>query len=102
VSEYHGATADRKSGRRMLAVVAARQGRKGEGLCNWPGCSALWEEVDHVVPRSIAPELTDDPENWQGLCRYHNRAKGDGSPWNVPAGAGPAPSEPGPSREWLS
>jgi hypothetical protein len=93
VSRYRGATRDSIAGRRMLAVVEARQGPRGEGRCAWAGCTAPWEQVDHVQSRSEHPELADDPDNWQGLCAYHNGGKGYRS--------APAPAA-GPSRAWLS
>jgi len=93
VSRYRGATRDSIAGRRMLAVVEERQGPRGEGPCAMAGCSARWEQVDHVQSREEHPELADEPSNWQGLCTYHNASKGSHSP--------PAP-QIGPSRAWLS
>jgi hypothetical protein len=84
----------------MLAVVEARQGKRGEGSCAWPGCSEPWAQVDHIESRADHPELADDPENWQGLCGYHNSAKGRGDrrPRRSPSGAGVGEA----SRAWLA
>jgi hypothetical protein len=79
----------------MIAVVEARQGPRYEGGCLWPGCSAAWEQVDHIESRADHPELVDEPDNWQGLCAYHNSAKGRGG---MPARARGG----GQSRAWLS
>jgi hypothetical protein len=81
----------------MLETVEALQGPKGEGPCNWPGCSAPWDQVDHIAPRALFPELADEPNNWQGLCAAHNAMKGDGRAHYVE----PAPSSPS-SRAWFS
>ena len=47
-------------------------------LC--PVCAAVDQvepatEVDHLVPRSLAPELFTDPSNLWGLCRSCHHAK---------------------------
>jgi 5-methylcytosine-specific restriction endonuclease McrA len=78
----------------MIAVVEERQGPRGEGSCAWPGCSAPWEQVDHIFARAEYPELADEPDNWQGLCADHNRAKGAGAMPARPAGGST-------SRAWL-
>ena len=61
----------------MLAAVERVQGPRGEGPCHWPGCPSVWQQVDHITPRNRGG--TDDPENLQGLCAFHNAQKGDGS-----------------------
>lgn len=39
-------------------------------------CGERAEEVDHIVPRSIAPERRLDPSNLQSLCKScHSGAK---------------------------
>lgn len=39
-------------------------------------CGAPAREVDHVIPRSVAPERRLDPTNLQGLCTpCHSGAK---------------------------
>ena len=97
---YRGATRDTIAGRAMLAAVELAQGPKGEGPCAWPGCPDPWAEVDHVLARSLGGG--DEPENLQGLCTFHNRAKGPGfNVGRVPARR-PEPDRAGqPSRAWL-
>lgn len=93
---YQGARADRPAGRRMIAAVESTQGPRGEGRCAWPGCPEAWVQVDHVLARANGGG--DEPENLQGLCAYHNAAKGDGSqtPKRAPAGGLGEPS-----RRWI-
>lgn len=43
------------------------------GLCAWPGCVDLAEELDHVVP--LAQGGTHERSNLQGLCADHHREK---------------------------
>lgn len=74
---YRGATRDSIEGRRMLAVVEELQGPKGIGCCAWPGCGEPWEQVDHILARARGGG--HEAENLQGLCAYHNNAKGDGT-----------------------
>lgn len=94
---YRGATRDSVAGRRMLAGVEATQGPRGEGRCNWPGCVEAWTQVDHILARAMGGG--DESENLQGLCGYHNAAKGDGTqqPRRAPG------AEAGqPSRRWFA
>ena len=35
-------------------------------------------QVDHIIPRSLAPGLVLDPKNLQPLCKRCNKAKGQG------------------------
>lgn len=35
-------------------------------------CGAPAREVDHIVPRSVAPERRLDPTNLQSLCKSHH------------------------------
>lgn len=83
----------------MLAAVESLQGPRGEGPCNWPGCSSAWDQVDHIVPRILGGG--DEPENLQGLCQAHNAAKGDGRPYLHGAPA-PGTAAGTTSRAWLS
>jgi 5-methylcytosine-specific restriction endonuclease McrA len=96
---YRGATRDTYAGRARLAAVEGVQGPRGVGSCAWPGCLAPWEQVDHILARSLGG--TDEPGNLQGLCRFHNAAKGDGTQrgYRKPA---PRLGDPGErSRRWL-
>jgi 5-methylcytosine-specific restriction endonuclease McrA len=93
---YRGATRDSIDGRRMLAAVEAVQGPKGVGACAWPGCGDPWAQVDHVLARARGGG--DEPENLQGLCGYHNAAKGDGT--QRPRRSPPA-AESSSSRAWF-
>lgn len=43
------------------------------GLCAWPGCVDLAEELDHIVP--LAQGGTHERSNLQGLCVEHHREK---------------------------
>ncbi len=48
-------------------------------ICAIPGCGCRVNlEVDHIVPRSRAPERRWDPDNVAPLCRGHHRLKTDG------------------------
>jgi 5-methylcytosine-specific restriction endonuclease McrA len=42
-------------------------------LCAWPGCGRLAVELDHIV--AVSDGGGDEPENLQGLCVEHHRAK---------------------------
>ena len=95
---YRGAVRDGVEGRKLLAAVEEAQGPKGVGRCAWPGCVEPWAQVDHILPRSRGGG--HEPENLQGLCAYHNIAKGDGSPGRVPRVHPPAKAGK-PSRRWL-
>ena len=97
-SHYRGAARDTIRGRAMLDAVESVQGPKGEGPCNWPGCAAVWVQVDHRIPRSAGG--TDDPENLQGLCQFHNAAKGDGVSHYFEARPGPGQRAGEASRVW--
>ena len=100
MSHYRGATRDSIKGRAMLEAVESLQGPRGEGPCNWPGCPSVWQQVDHVTPRNDGGG--DEPENLQGLCAFHNGAKGDGRPhWFEPRA--PRAARAGePSRAWFA
>lgn len=87
----------------MLAAVEGTQGPKGEGRCAWKGCDQVWDQVDHVIARALGGG--DEPENLQGLCSYHNAAKGDGTT-RAPRSRPPAKDPPDDgrgrsSRVWL-
>jgi 5-methylcytosine-specific restriction endonuclease McrA len=41
--------------------------------CDGVGRIVVCEMVDHILPRSVAPELTFDKSNWQCLCWWHHR-----------------------------
>ena len=95
---------------RAWAIVRARHLRR-HPHCAW--CRAKGPKgmtVDHVIPRSLRPDLQSDPGNLQTLCsqchgqakQHHERVEGDtlrgGStpagwpldpahPWNLPATA---------------
>jgi 5-methylcytosine-specific restriction endonuclease McrA len=100
VSAYRGATRDTYRGRAMLAAVEAVQGPRGVGSCAWPGCLNRWQQVDHILARALGG--TDAPANLQGLCTFHNAAKGDGTQrgYRRPA---PRLGDPGErSRRWLT
>lgn len=43
--------------------------------CEAEGWSTLAEELDHVVPRILAPELAFDPANIRPLCKRHHSQK---------------------------
>lgn len=43
--------------------------------CKRRGRIAVGQELDHIVPRKVAPELTFDPDNVQWLCRAHHNEK---------------------------
>lgn len=98
---YRGATTDTPKGRRMLAYVESVQGPKFLGPCAWPGCRGAWEQVDHITPRALGG--SDENENLQGLCEFHNKAKGDGRAHHFTPRA-PAVDDGGGrvSRAWLS
>jgi 5-methylcytosine-specific restriction enzyme A len=43
--------------------------------CEWPGCSALAEEVDHIIRVKVDPSLRLDPTNLRALCLRHHRSR---------------------------
>lgn len=61
--------------RAMLSPVVER----GEAVCLKCGHAVLpgqqWD-VDHLVPRDLAPQLTHEPANWAIAHRRCNRAAG--------------------------
>ena len=48
----------------MMCEECKRQGRITPG-----------EEVDHIIPRQLRPDLTYDPDNLQYLCKPCHQAK---------------------------
>ena len=56
------------------------------GLCGYCGKNSFYllynYEIDHFVPRTIAPELKNDYQNLVFACRKCNRIKGDKWPTN--------------------
>ena len=41
-------------------------------LCEYrtdPNCGGQATEIDHIVPRGLAPERVDDPTNFRATCR---------------------------------
>lgn len=44
-------------------------------LCEWPGCNAGADVVDHVQPISTRPDLRLTISNLQSLCRTHHAVK---------------------------
>lgn len=57
--------------RTLKRIVRQDQG----GVCAFPGCDMLVEEVDHIIPRSVRPDLMYDRDNLQGLCKEHHSQK---------------------------
>lgn len=43
--------------------------------CNVEGCRNAGEELDHVQPLRLRPDLFLDSSNWQSLCRRHHEEK---------------------------
>jgi hypothetical protein len=62
-----------KVGNHRARIYAQLVHRDGE-FCQVPNCEGVNLQVDHIVP--IAMGGTNEPENLQLLCGYHNRAKG--------------------------
>jgi 5-methylcytosine-specific restriction endonuclease McrA len=56
-----------------LGQNLARHGH--ENFCVRCGKVRRFVEVDHIIPRRIAPELVFEPSNLQVLCRRHHREK---------------------------
>ena len=54
------------------AKVRARVLERDGGLC---ACGAAATEVDHVIPRSVAPQLALEPDNCVAICRPCHQAK---------------------------
>lgn len=52
---------------------------KAHPLCQWPGCSALATQDDHIVPWSQRGDMTyaewDAAANHQVLCKPHHDKK---------------------------
>ncbi len=44
-----------------------------------PGCTRISDTVDHIVPRSIRPELAMTRSNLRGACAHCNYSRGDGT-----------------------
>jgi len=42
--------------------------------CQWPGCGARADEVDHVVPVRVDPSRRLDVTNLRSLCLHHHRS----------------------------
>jgi 5-methylcytosine-specific restriction enzyme A len=42
--------------------------------CQWPGCGAQADEVDHVVPVRVDPSRRLDASNLRSLCLHHHRS----------------------------
>jgi 5-methylcytosine-specific restriction protein A len=42
-------------------------------LCQWPGCTQLATDVDHIIPKAAGGQ--DTLENCQGLCHSHHSLK---------------------------
>lgn len=85
-------------------ALLAEQVRAGTACCRKCGGAVtpgqLWD-VDHIVPRDVAPHLTDDPTNWAVAHRYCNRRAG-AVYGNRKRGHQPRPPQPPPtpSRDW--
>ena len=43
--------------------------------CEWPGCGARAEEVDHIVRVKLDPGRRLDPTNLRALCLHHHRSR---------------------------
>lgn len=61
-----------------IAVAFARAG----GRCEYCGCGLLHErlpyavgELDHLMPKSVYPNLRDKPANWVLACHLCNNIK---------------------------
>jgi 5-methylcytosine-specific restriction protein A len=44
-------------------------------ICEWPGCSAPAEEVDHIIRVKVDPSRRLDPTNLRALCLPHHRSR---------------------------
>lgn len=43
--------------------------------CEWPGCTARADEVDHIVRVKLDPSRRLDPGNLRALCLHHHRSR---------------------------
>lgn len=64
-------------GRRAAAWTAAVLDRHGR-VCwlNLPGCTTVATTGDHIIPRSVQPELQYDVDNGRPACASCNRRRG--------------------------
>ena len=44
-------------------------------ICEWPGCPAPSEEVDHIVRVKVDPSRRLDTSNLRALCVQHHRSR---------------------------
>jgi len=57
-----------------------------EPVCCVPGCGRLSNQVDHVIPLKLNPDLALVRSNLRGMCGPHNASKGAKVPGSyVPA-----------------
>jgi len=68
---WENAPARPRGGRKWARIRLSRL--KANPFCQWPGCTAIAYEVDHVVPRFEGGSL--GIENTQSLCVEHHRMK---------------------------
>ncbi len=69
--DRRGTPAQRGYGARWQRLRLLVLGR--DPICQYPGCTELATDVDHIVPRSLGGK--DSMDNLQGLCHQHHSAK---------------------------
>lgn len=68
----YGSPNGRVRGRRWTEIRRAKL--RENPFCEWPGCSSLAEEIDHITPLSRGGHPTEW-ENLQSLCHHHHTQK---------------------------
>lgn len=75
--------------KRMRRVVLAQA--RARGVTNCPGCQVELDydstdrppnaaEADEIIPFAVTRKTSEDPDDWQVLCRTCNRQKSDKIP----------------------
>jgi 5-methylcytosine-specific restriction endonuclease McrA len=69
--DEHGST---RAWRKLRAKVLREE---PECRIQGPGCIGVATTVDHIVPRSVAPQLTMTRTNLRGACARCNYSRGN-------------------------